>query len=105
MSTLDGDADARALWVLFIIATFLSQITILNMLIAIMGDTFDAVLEKQEQYALKEKVSILSDFVSIVESDYYLLFWRVHNHKGAFGVIELEIVVEGFNFDIMKESL
>lgn len=37
------------------------------MLIAIMGDTFDAVLEKQEQYAMKEKISILNDFVSIVE--------------------------------------
>jgi hypothetical protein len=37
------------------------------MLIAIMGDTFDSVLEKQQQYAMKEKISILNDFVSIVE--------------------------------------
>lgn len=37
------------------------------MLIAIMGDTFDAVLEYKHQFALKEKVQILADFVNIIE--------------------------------------
>ena len=32
---------------IFIVSTFLSQITLLNMLIAIMGDTFDRVQEKR----------------------------------------------------------
>lgn len=63
----DGAPNSQIIWILFVITTFLSQITVLNMLIAIMGDTFDAVLEKQEQYAMKEKISILNDFVSIVE--------------------------------------
>ena len=40
--------NAGIVWVLFLFATFLTQITVLNMLIAIMGDTFDAVLEKQD---------------------------------------------------------
>ena len=35
-------------WILFVAATFVTQITILNMLIAIMGDTFGRVTEVKE---------------------------------------------------------
>ena len=59
--------NSEIVWLIFIAATFVSQITILNMLIAVMGDTFDAVVEKREQYAMKEKIRILNDFVSLVE--------------------------------------
>lgn len=62
----EGTPNGAILWILFIVATFLSQITILNMLIAIMGDTFDSVYENKAQAALKEKISILKDFVAIV---------------------------------------
>jgi len=51
-------------------ATFITQITFLNLLIAIMGDTFDRVSEVKEQSALAEKIKILADYVIIVrESD------------------------------------
>ena len=40
-------SNSWIIWLLFIGATFLSQITILNMLIAIMGDTFDSVSENK----------------------------------------------------------
>jgi hypothetical protein len=63
----DSGKNSEVVWALFVFATFISQLTILNMLIAIMGDTFDAVLEKQEQYAMKEKIRILNDFVGIVD--------------------------------------
>jgi len=41
----DGSKNSQICWMLFVAATFLSQITILNMLIAIMGDTFGRVYE------------------------------------------------------------
>jgi len=63
----DSGKNSEVVWALFVFATFITQLTILNMLIAIMGDTFDAVLEKQEQYAMKEKIRILNDFVGIVD--------------------------------------
>ena len=34
-------------WVVFVLATFLLQITFLNMIIAIMANTFDHVMEKK----------------------------------------------------------
>ena len=52
-----GDYDTEAfrmeggdiiIWCLFIMATFITQITFLNLLIAIMGDTFDRVSEVKE---------------------------------------------------------
>ncbi len=56
-------------WIVFIATTFITQITFLNMLIAIMGDTFARVSEVKEQSALKEKIEILSDYVIVVERE------------------------------------
>ena len=39
-------------WVLFCVTTFVTQITMLNMLVAIMGNTFDNVIEKKKLYAI-----------------------------------------------------
>ena len=41
----------------------------LNMLIAIMGDTFDKVTESKEQSALVEKIRILADYVYVVRRE------------------------------------
>lgn len=49
-------------WMLFVSATLFSQIIILNMLIAIMGDTLDKVFENMQHAILKLKVEVLSDF-------------------------------------------
>ena len=55
------------LWTFFLSATLIVQITILNMLIAIMGDTFDRVMETKLESALKEKIDILADFRIILK--------------------------------------
>ena len=54
------------IWSIFVFATFFSLVMTLNMLIAIMGDTFDAVTENSQQASLAEKVQILNDFVWVV---------------------------------------
>ena len=45
------------------------QITILNMIIAIMGDTFENVMETRSQAAYKERIDIISDWVWITQID------------------------------------
>ena len=39
-------------WILFLLSTFIAQIIFLNMLIAVMGDTFEKVNEVKKQSAL-----------------------------------------------------
>ena len=57
------------LWALFIFTTFISQITFLNMLIAIMGDTFDRVMEQKPTYSLKNKLMLMADMQSFITTN------------------------------------
>lgn len=50
----------------FLVATFLTQLTFLNMLIAIMGDTYAMVMESKEKYALLTQREILSDYSALI---------------------------------------
>lgn len=59
----------RLFLVVFIASTFITQITFFNMIIAIMGDTFSRVSEVRAQSALREKITIMADYVHIVPSD------------------------------------
>jgi len=54
--------NAPLLWIIFFGVTFLIQVTFLNMLIAIMGHSFQTVLDNKQQSAMKEKIKIISDF-------------------------------------------
>ena len=47
--------------IFFILSTFFVQITMLNMLIAIMGNTFDNVILKKEILATKTKLKLVSE--------------------------------------------
>ena len=54
---------------LFFCTTFFLQITFLNMLIAIMGDTFDRVIEQRPTFSLKNKLMILAGMENIIRTD------------------------------------
>jgi hypothetical protein len=41
-------------WLMFLLATFITCVVFMNMLIAIMGETFGEVTEKSEQSGLNE---------------------------------------------------
>lgn len=61
---LDNFGDhpqAVLVYVIFVSATFISQLTMLNMLIAIMGDSFAKVYENREVNGTRMKLQILSD--------------------------------------------
>ena len=51
----------------FLGATFLVQITILNMLIAIMGDTFNQHVNEQDVQSKQQKLLLLSVYIDLVE--------------------------------------
>ena len=54
---------------IFLGATFFTQITMLNMLIAIMGDTFDRISEKKKLYETRTKLDILADYADNIRTD------------------------------------
>ena len=66
-SRLDSYKDT-SVWITFIGCTMISQIILLNMLIAIMADTFDNIWENQKLSKLKLKVGVLSDYASLIHS-------------------------------------
>ena len=55
--------NAWAFWIFFCLATFITQVIIFNMLIAVMSDTYDKVSERKDQATLQEKIRILADYV------------------------------------------
>ena len=53
-------------WVVFFGVSIFTQIIILNMLIALMGDSFDRVIENKQLSTLKLKVKVVSDFIFLL---------------------------------------
>ena len=51
---------------LFLVSTFIAQIVFLNMLIAVMGDSFDKVKVTEKQSALKETIGLMSNYAIAV---------------------------------------
>ena len=54
---------------IFLSATFFTQITMLNMLIAIMGDTFERITEQRSLFATREKLGLLADYAANIRID------------------------------------
>ena len=53
----------------FILATFFVQIVMFNMLIAIMGDTFDRITENRSINAIKSKLELLTDLIGVLDTE------------------------------------
>ena len=53
---------------IFIAATFFTQITMLNMLIAIMSDTFEKVFENYSIYIKRTTLSLLADYAANIRT-------------------------------------
>jgi len=63
----DDQPQVYLCYILFLGATFFTQITFLNMLIALMGDTYGKVMESQETYALQTQRSIMNDYTALID--------------------------------------
>lgn len=75
-----NNSDAAILWILFIMSTFITQITFFNMLIAIMGDTFARVSEGMDQATLKEQVAMMNEHAWVLNTDEVYLDHRYIYH-------------------------
>ena len=69
MDNFDDNPQVFLCYLFFILATFFTQITMLNMLIAIMGDTFGRVIESKDRFSLQTKLEIMADYTSIIKED------------------------------------
>ena len=58
---MDRSEDDFIGWALFFLCVMFNLIVMLNLLIAIISDTYSKVASTQEEYALKERVSVISD--------------------------------------------
>lgn len=66
MDSFAENPQSAICYVFFILATFITQLTMLNMLIAIMGDTFGRVMEKKEIKGIQTKLDLMSDLAGII---------------------------------------
>ena len=55
------------MWMNFLVVSFLLIVTFLNMVIAIMGDTYGKVAENWDLYALVEQTKIYADFMPMIK--------------------------------------
>ena len=54
-------------WIYFVAATFFTQLLFFNMLIGIMGTTYDRVLENKDRSVLSMRTSLLAEYIYIVK--------------------------------------
>ena len=66
--TQDQGYDTILAIVVFIVATLFTQVTMLNMLIAIMGDSFAFAMEHRTMFATRERLLFLQTQVPILKS-------------------------------------
>lgn len=69
MDFFDDNPQTILCYVFFLCATFFTQITFLNMLIAIMGDTFGRVIESKDRFSLQTKLEIMADYTSVIREN------------------------------------
>ena len=90
-----ADPDGGIDWTVFLCGTFFVNIVLVNMLIALMGDTYDNVFENKRKAVLLLKIQALSEFS--------FLFKKLEEAKYLF-VITLKKSDELFGTDIAWEG-
>ena len=67
MDGFDDHPEMVLAYFFFTMATFFTQVTFFNMLIAIMGDTFGRVIENKSNFGLQTKLSIMGDYTAVID--------------------------------------
>ena len=71
-----NNPSKRLLWVYFVLATFFTNVMFLNMLIAIMSDTFAKINEHKGNYSVKERTQLYADYIYAVKLNSKLTKYR-----------------------------
>jgi len=53
--SFENSTQKDMLWIYFFMATFLTQIIFMNNLIAILGDTYNSIMDHKQKFALKTR--------------------------------------------------
>lgn len=61
--------DAIVCYIFFILSTFMVQITLTNIMIGLMGDTFDRVSDERTADTLKAQITILNNMANTIRED------------------------------------
>ena len=61
-----GGTNVNLIWFVWFLGTFMISVTFLNMLIAIMTNTYDKVMESRQVAGLKERINIMMDYRKVV---------------------------------------
>lgn len=61
--------DNVLIWLFYLCTTLFTQLTFFNMLIGIMGQTFERVTEARERNSLLERTKMYADFLWIIKLD------------------------------------
>jgi hypothetical protein len=56
-------------FVAFLIISLITNIVFLNMMIAVMADTFNKMTEKRERNGLRERTLLYADFMQLLQID------------------------------------
>ena len=67
-------------WILFFLCTLFNMIVMLNLLIAIISETYNRVNQTKQQYALRERAGVVSDLRSF---RYYKFFVKRGDSKNS----------------------
>jgi len=57
----------RLLWIYFIAGTLLTQIILMNTLIAILGDTYEKITEKKQLYSLTQRTKLYANYMTLIK--------------------------------------
>ena len=63
----EGNEYYKVVWVMFILTTFFGNIVFLNMIIAIMADTYNKVSLDSTRYGLIERTRLFSDYMPFIK--------------------------------------
>lgn len=61
--------DNVLIWIFYLCTTLFTQLTFFNMLIGIMGQTFERVTEARDRNSLKERTKMYADFLWVIKLD------------------------------------
>jgi hypothetical protein len=56
----------RLLWIYFLAGTLLTQIVLMNTLIAILGDTYEKITEKKQLYSLTQRTKLYANYMTFI---------------------------------------
>ena len=64
-------------WIFFILASFMSTVVVLNMVIAIMNDTYSRVSDNYKLQNKRMKIGIMIDYLQIIQKSDDLIQWML----------------------------